>query len=172
MLRIDRDSFAGAAKLEFLSLDKFATVKLMPDCVSGLVGLATLELKGCGLTSIPAALTALSGSLTRLALPRNQALQVSDEDVKTILILQQLKLLDLPEYAPQAAETYDHLTELAPWSLRSLQHLHDLQAAYHAQHGRLVVLKFCREDGKVTWAADLRDSEEQHWQDDTEADAP
>jgi len=67
-LHMDRDSFAAAAKLEFLSLTGLATVTLLPDCVSVLAGLATLELAKCGLISIPAALTALAGSLTRLAM--------------------------------------------------------------------------------------------------------
>ena len=145
VLHINRDSFVGAAKLEFFSLHGLGTLqlKLMPDCLSELAGLATIELKECGLTNIPAALTALAGSLTSLALPRNHALQVANEDVVTILALPQLKLLDLRKHAPHVTVTYENvrLTELAFWSMRSLQHLCNLQACYHAQHGHLVALE-------------------------------
>lgn len=169
MLRINRDSFVGAAKLEYLSLTGLATVKLMPDCVSVLAGLATLKLASCGLTCIPAALTALAGSLTHLALPRNHALQMTDEDVMTILALRQLQLLDLRKRAPQAAVTYEgmQMTELAFWSMRSLQRLCNLQAGYHAQHGRLVTLEMYHED-EAAPKYDDTDSEEEAY--GTEAD--
>ncbi len=94
-LRIDRDSFAEAAKLEVLLLDRVSTVKLEPDALRGLTGLAMLELATCGLAEIPEALTALVGSLTSLALPYNDKLQLGDRDVRTLLALPKLRMLDL-----------------------------------------------------------------------------
>ena len=164
VLRIEQGSFVGAAKLESLVLSGPANVTLMTDSFSMLAELTTVELEACGLSSIPAALTALSGSLTRLALPRNHALQVADEDIKTFLALPQLQMLDLRKRAPQAAVTYEGLrmTELAPWSMRSLQRLCNLQATYHAQHGRLVALEMYYEDEEKS-GYDSDSSKEQYF---------
>ena len=46
-------------------------VSLQGACFLGLRKLAVLELEDCGLATIPAALTALGDSLTRVALPSN-----------------------------------------------------------------------------------------------------
>jgi len=94
---------------------------------------------------------------------------VAEEDVATILALPQLVLLDLRKHAPHAAVTYENmrLTELAFWSMRSLQHLCNLQAGYHAQHGRLVTLEMYHEDEAAPKYYDTDSDEEAYG---TEAD--
>jgi len=81
----------------------------------------------CGLASIPSALTALSGSLTTLALPYNDDLQLAEDDVVTLLALRKLQNLDLRKFSL--------------WSPHSLQHLVDLPNAFHARHGHALALQ-------------------------------
>ncbi len=98
-----------------------------------------LELIDCGLASIPAALTALRGSMTRLAMQSNNALQLEHDDFLTLLSPRQLQTLDLRKYY----DSYDdYLGERALWSQGSVQHLEDLPAAFWDQCGHALALEF------------------------------
>ena len=154
-LRFDWDSFLEAFQLESLSLDMYATVTWLPDCLTGLTRLATLQLMQCGLSKIPTALTALRASLTSLALPFNDKLQLANGDIAVLLTLRRLQALDLRKWAlkdpldnAEAVALNAKLQyEPAPWSLRSLQHLVTLPNSFHAQHGHVLALQMClRED--------------------------
>lgn len=145
-LRLDRDSFRGTAKLKHVWFDAHQSIDMLPDCLVGLPALATVMLSSCGLASIPAALTALRGSLTSLELPYNDALQLTSVGVKTVLALQELQYLDLNKSSFADDDVVSHrasdavVTELgyqpALWSVRSVQHLSALSKAFLAQHGR------------------------------------
>ena len=147
-LRLDRDSLLEASQLEFLSLEALEAATLMPDCLTGLTALATLELKGCGLVLIPTALTALQGSLTRLALPFNDNLQLAESDFAILLTLRKLRMLDMQKYS--LTEPLDNMAAVAlsahvryvpaPWSERSLQHLVTLQSAFQSKHRIVLAL--------------------------------
>jgi len=147
-LRLDWDSLREASQLEFLSLEALAAVTLIPGCLTGLTALATLELKGCGLVLIPTALTALQGSLTRLALPFNDNLQLAETDVAILLALRKLRMLDMQKYSltnpldnTAAVALSAHVRYVpAPWSERSLQHLVTLQSAFQSKHGIVLAL--------------------------------
>ena len=128
-----------------------------------LTALATLQLEACGLTSIPAALAALAGSLTSLALSHNDDLQLANDDIVTLLALGKLQNLDLrkshvrkmnhrpvcpmeaeflKEYE-EAAETVAAFLQYRPplWSPDSLQHLVNLPSAFRVHHGRTLALQ-------------------------------
>ena len=77
-LRFDGDSLLVSGKLQALSLRRAGTVTFTPDSFVRLTALATLKLSSCGLIHIPAAVTALAGSLTSLALPLDNDLQMAD----------------------------------------------------------------------------------------------
>jgi len=94
-LRVDRGSFAEAPQLEYLVLSALGAMTLMPDAFAGLTALARLDLSSCGLTCVPTAVTALSGSLKSLAMPYNNELQLTSSDVRTLLTLRKLQTLDL-----------------------------------------------------------------------------
>ena len=152
-LCLDRSSLQETAKLESLAL-KYPgpVVTLQPDCFTGLTALASLELSACGLASIPSAVTALVDSLTSLALPCNDGLQLADDDIATLLALQKLRQLDLQK-SPFGEAFEDVDTDLANaveshlryepvlWSQRSFQRLVQLPGAFLAQHGHVPVLK-------------------------------
>ncbi len=154
-LRVDRDSFAEAPQLEDLSLSALGAVTLMPDALTGLTTLARLELEFCGLICIPTSLTALSGSLTSLAMPYNNEMQLTKSDVTTLLALQKLQTLELQK-APMEAVVNNATTALvtaqlhyhpALWSPRSLQHLVALPNMFLAQHGHALALRvYCDDD--------------------------
>ncbi len=147
-LRLDRDSLLEASQLEFLSLEALEAVTMMPDCLTGLTALAALELKGCGLVLIPTALTALQGSLTRLALPFNDNLQLAESDFAILLTLRKLRMLDMQKYSltdpldnAAAVALSAHVRYVpAPWSERSLQHLVTLQSAFQSKHRIVLAL--------------------------------
>ncbi len=156
-LRIDADSFRVSSKLQALSLDHCGTVSLTPDSLTRLTALATFKLDTCGLVRVPAAVTALAGSLTSLALPYNDGLQLTDDGCTRLLTLKKLKNLDLQKScvdmalhiagltAPNAV--LQHLDNNAnPWSPQSLQHLVELPGAFLAQNGRLLALTMYKED--------------------------
>ncbi len=151
-LCLDRDSFSHAAQLETLSLTLHKAVSLLPKCFTSLSALATLQLAACDLDKIPLALTALEGSLTNLQLPFNDKLQLAHEDMKTLLTLRELRMLDLHKSSlvdalGDDAATVPHAVrarlqhQLAPWSLRSVQHMADLRSDFLAQHGHSLALE-------------------------------
>ena len=125
-LQISRDSFQKAPKLETLSVNRFEEVILTSDAFAGLTALATVELDGCGLSAIPPALSALSASLTRLALPHNDSLHHGDGDIKTLLTLAKLRKLELQGSAPL--------------NRRSMQTLLNLENAFRAEHGHALAM--------------------------------
>ena len=152
-LRFDRESFTEAAKLTSLTLETPGITTLMPDCFTGLSALATLEMKACGLVSIPKALMAVASSLTSLALPLNNNLQLAADDVATLLALRKLQKLDLRKSSLRSALTSSGIAAAADavtadlryepplWSLDSLQHLVSLPTAFLALHGHALVLQ-------------------------------
>jgi len=157
-LRLDRDSFCGVTQLEALTFDMYhhQGITLLPDCLAGLPSLATVELARCNLASIPAALTALSGSLRSLSLPWNYALKLTSVDVKTVLALRELRYLDLQKgsfrddddvLSHRAADAV--ISELgcepALWTTRSVQHLCELRSSFLAQHSRELNLELDEE---------------------------
>ncbi len=90
------DSLQEFAKLEYLAVrPQHHVLCITRGCYMRLTALATLRLEACGLTGIPSALTALGGSLTTLALPLNDELQLADHDIVTLLALRKLQNLDL-----------------------------------------------------------------------------
>ena len=161
-LEITRHSFREAAKLEYFSTNTPASVTLTRDCFTGVTALATLRLESCGLRNIPDALTALSGSLTLLALPNNHDLQLPDYDTKKVLALAKLQKLDLrkslcvstirgPDLSPnftRAAQVVATSLHYDPplWSQRSLQQLVDLPNAFLAQHGHTLALQIYQDN--------------------------
>lgn len=145
-LHLDRRSFLDPGKLESLTLMWFDPrgVTLAPDLFPALTALAALELRACALASIPAALAALAGTLTRLALPFNDNLQLEHDDVATLLELRNLRTLDLrkhlldeslgldathvDEVLSAAREVTAHLHyEPVLWSSLSMQYITDLR---------------------------------------------
>lgn len=152
-LRLDRDSLQEAAKLEYLTLKYPGTpVTLQPDTFTGLTALVSLELMECGLVSIPPAVTALIGSLTSLALPYNNDLQLADDDIATLLSLQCLRQLNLRKSSfttafrngdiatAEAAKAHLHY-EPPLWSPRSLHHLVQLPGSFLAYHGHVPAMQ-------------------------------
>jgi len=155
-LRIDADSFRVSSKLQALSLDRGGTVLLSPDSFSRLSALAMLKLDTCGLIGIPAAVTALAGSLTSLALADNDDLQLTSDGCTHLLALKKLTTLDLQKSGMDAAlhragvtaphAVLAHLNETAnPWSPQSLQHLVELPGAFLAQNGHSLALTMFKE---------------------------
>ena len=159
-LHVDRNSCSETTQALSLSIAKNLTLTV--DCLTGLPALAALELDQCSLTSVPTVVTALAYSLTDLARPYNDALQLADGDIATLLALQKLRQLDLRKNAFEdillngdlgqaAAAVEEHLQyDLPLWSRRSLQHLVDLPNAFRAQHGHALTLR-------------MEDLEESHW---------
>ena len=149
-LRFERDSFVGASKLESVLVIRAGLLAIMPDSFVGLTALkARRKLHECGVSHIPAAVTALSGSLTSLVLYGNNALQLTSDDVARVLTLRKLRILNLQKRSfkvvmghPAAANTVAaHLRyQPALWSPRSLQHLIELSSAFVVQHGRALAL--------------------------------
>ncbi len=152
-LRLDRDSLQGASNLNSLSLETWELVTLLPDCLAGLPALATVELMLCGLVSVPAALTALNGILTSLALSWNDGLQLTDDDVTRLLTLRKLRHLDLRKsffddainYRVAAATVEALHYEPALWTTRSLQCLVALPCAFLTQHGHALEMQVHQE---------------------------
>ena len=160
-LEITRHSFREAAKLEYFSTNTPATVSLTRDCFTGVTALATLRLEACRLSSIPSALTALSGSLTSLALPNNDDLQLSHYDTQVLLALPKLQKLDLRKaHCVSSMRDRETVVTVSPafkrageivvsclaydpplWSQRSLQQLVELPNAYLALHGHTLALQ-------------------------------
>ncbi len=135
ILHVNQDSFSDAANLTSLSFDYGLTLRFLPE---GFTGLSTLNMMMCGLASIPAAVgAALAGSLTHLALPYNDDLQLADADVATLLALRKLQTLDLRKTS---------LENKLQWSPRSLQHLVELPVAFLANHGHKLALRLLDDD--------------------------
>ena len=153
-LRVDRDSFAEAPQLEDLSLSALGAMTLMPDAFTGLTALARLELTSFGLICIPTALTALSGSLTLLRVLYNNELQLTADDVRTLLALRKLQTLDLHKAPLEAEVTGATVASLTAqlhyqpvlWSQRSLRHLVALPNIFCAQHGHALALHVYHDD--------------------------
>ncbi len=127
---------------------------LVPGCLTGLTALARLSVCRGGLLSIPHALTALSGSLTRLSLRWNDALQLGREDVTVLMALPNLQTLDLVksdvgdmEYFPAAVNQAGHhpagQMDFTPalWTRRSEQHFAQLPASFLVEHGHALALR-------------------------------
>ncbi len=84
----------------------------------------------------------------------NDDLQLADGDVKMLLTLRKLQKLDLRkssleqaiQIASAAAEEADSPAQPPSWSLRSVQHLVNLPAAFFAQHGHVVALLMHEEE--------------------------
>jgi len=149
-LHFDKDSFLGSGKLEYLSVHRPGRLAIMPDSFVGLTALATLELLDCHPSHIPAAVTALSGSLASLSLSFNGALQLTDDDVGRLLTLRKLRGLDLRKRSfvmelglAAAARTVAAQLRYQPalWSPRSLQHLIELSNAFVMRDGRALALR-------------------------------
>ena len=150
-LLLDRDSFKDAAKVETLEICTYGTLTLLPDCFTALTALHTLRLYDCGLANIPAALTALAGSLTSLTVSYTTELQLDSDVVATLLLLRTLRKLHLPKTSlstamrdsgTAAADVLEaHLGfQPALWTTRSLQHLVELPGAFLAQNGHALAL--------------------------------
>lgn len=148
-MTVDPDSFQHTAQLMCLSFAGTRPLVLMPDSLAGLTALARLTIRDGGLVSVPAALEALGGSLTRLALPWNDGLQLEHQDVVVLLTLRQLRTLDLrksdledvveqledltdPDTADEAVQMVTDTVGCVPsvWSNRSLQHLMELPVSF------------------------------------------
>jgi len=162
-LRLEPDSFRNAAQLTSLAFTSARQLMLTADCLVGLTTLARLSIYDCGLVSIPPALEALGGSLTRLALLYNNALELTHGDVKVLLALHKLRTLDLRkdnlldyieesddlrDVAYEAARAVQAKLHFTPsvWSNCSMQHLMELSAAYYAEHGRVLDARVDRKD--------------------------
>ncbi len=153
-LRVDRDSFAEPPQLEYLVLSALGAMTVMPDAFTGLTALARLDLSECGLIRVPTAVTALSGSLTSLAMPYNNELQLTADDVRTLLALRKLQTLDLQKepfehvLAGGAAASVTAQLHYGPalWSQRSLQHLVALPNIFLARHGHALALRLSWDD--------------------------
>ena len=151
-LQLDKDSFLTPAQLEFLWLSHF-NVTTTPDCFTRLPALATLELFECGLSSIPAALTALAGSLTSLVLANNDDLQLRHDDVNILLALGKLRKLDLrkiewaqPVEAGNPAAGYmGRPYDASCWLRSSLQRVVELLTGFHQQHGHALAIELHRD---------------------------
>ena len=144
-LDVDWESFRHAGKLQSLSFRGMKTVSLLPDSLVVLPALATLELEDCGIVSIPVALTALTDSLTRLALAANNALQLDSEGFLTLLALRKLRMLDLRKPAPHGPGGA-MATQPLNWSPRSVCHLVKLCPAFMEQHGHMPALRVTDDD--------------------------
>jgi len=146
---VDRQVCGGALPQQPLGTSPF-----LPDCFAGVPALATVELSSCGLASVPAALTALAGSLTSLAMPHNGDLQLAHGDAATLLALRKLRHLDLRKSSFENALSYmasrrvveELHFEPALWTARSLQHLVTLPDAFRAQHGHALDLLMYEEE--------------------------
>lgn len=154
-LHLDGNSLQAAAQLERLTLQHPGTsVILQPDCFKRLPALASLELRACSLVSIPPAVAALAGSLTSLALPYNDDMQLAADDIAVLLALRELRQLNLQKSSLRLAFLVrDGDTAVADavkarlhyepslWSPRSLQHLVQLPGTFLAHHGHVPALK-------------------------------
>jgi len=142
---VDWESFLHAANLQTLSFRGTRPLRLQGDCFLGLRALATLELEGSGFATIPGALTALGDSLTHLALPSNDTLQLELGDVSILLALRKLRSLDLRKHNPRgtAGALAGQPLNWSPRSLHSLVHLH---AAFQKKHGHMPALRVTDDD--------------------------
>jgi len=147
-LQVDKDSLRACPELTSLSFSSIKPVTFQPDCFSGGMALAKLTCFDCDLVSIPSALKALEGSLSQLALPKNIDLQLARKDVKILLALPKLEILDMmkpdldfPDGQTQAAiaATQALLPELnfvpTVWSSLSMQNLTWLAGRFAKKHG-------------------------------------
>ena len=163
----DQDSFSETEQLESLRLQEHGTVVLMSNCLVALTVLATLELESCGLANIPAAVIALEGSLTSLALPFNPDLQLAHSDIATLLALRKLRKLDLRKILSGSqlngalARAVKAKLRYSPslWSVGSLQHLLNLPNAFSARHGHALAVQVCFSKGQ-RWDINGYSSEE------------
>jgi len=143
-LNVHWESFEHAANLQTLSFRGISPVSLQADCFSGLRALATVEFAACGLAAIPVALTALGDSLTRLALPSNDALQLDSGGVSILLTLRKLRL-DL--WKPHQRGTYGAMAgEPLNWSACSLHHLVNLRPAFQEAHAHMPAVRVTDDD--------------------------
>ncbi len=157
-LTLDADSFRSAAQLTSLAFTSARRLVLMPDCLMGLTALVRLTIYDCGLASIPSALEALGGSLTRLALPYNDAMQLAHNDVTVLLALRRLRMLDLrktnaldllddnedlEQAAGQVANAVVAKLHFEPstWSNLHVQQFAELAASFALEHGRKLALQ-------------------------------
>ena len=135
-LNVDGDSFRHASGLELLWFRHTASVRFLPDCFLGLPALATVELYSCDVWRIPEALTGLRCSLTHLELPCNDALQLWDEGISTLLALSKLRTLNLRKPPSRSLDSWSTGgTDSSKWLPDSLQHLMDLPSAFLNRHG-------------------------------------
>ena len=124
-----------------------------PDCFAGLTKLATLDLPECRLAKIPAALTALEGSLTSLVLTYAEGLELAHDDVTILLALRNLRKLDIRrrwfqlERAGNAAAA-ELRGELIWWNRSSMARLVDLPIAFYEQHGHKLTMIWDDEDSE------------------------
>lgn len=105
------------------------------DCFAGLSALSSLELEACGLASIPIALTALEGSLTSLAVPFNNDLQLAHEDVEILLTLRKLRRLDLRKWCVRSTMTRAAVRVLIRSSVASLRLVARYSPYCASEHG-------------------------------------
>ena len=158
MLEVDADSFPHAAQLTSLAFTRARPLVLTPGCLTGLTALARLTVYDCGLAGVPAAVGALGGSLTRLALPFNDELQLTHDGVAVLLALRHLQTLDLrktdvldlldgDEDLEQAAcQVADAVTaklhfDPSTWSDYSVQQIAELAASFALEHGRKLAIQ-------------------------------
>lgn len=146
---MDRSSFS-AAQPERISINQIR-LSLTTGCFGGMTALAMLKLNKCGLTTVPAALTALAGSLTSLELRHNDDLQLADDDVTVLLALGKLQKLNLQKLCHEVPTEAANLVAgaliaqdgsgLVLWTQRSVQLLEELSATFLMQHGRALALQ-------------------------------
>lgn len=91
-LHVTPISFSGATGLTRLQFRGQEKVQLAPHCLRSLSSLAELSLHGCGLTSVPAALSGVGRTLRRLELSENCGMLLSEHCLSALCELQELKL--------------------------------------------------------------------------------
>lgn len=97
VLHVTPASFGGATGLTSLLLRCHNQVQLEGDCFNSLSVLEDLTLRKCGPTAIPAALSAMQGTLRVLDLSSNRELQIDQAGLATLLALSVLESIDLHE---------------------------------------------------------------------------
>ena len=126
------DTFTAMGGLTHLALRSVPPhtlhIQLQPDSLRGLSALQRLELVGCGLTEIPAALAAVGQTLHSLDVSRNSGLQLTAAAHDMLLAMPQLRTLNVQKLSDDVQEA------ACSWTDRSVMFLMRLGVGHCARY--------------------------------------
>ena len=152
-MRIDGASFSGAPQLQELHIENDQGLQLQHDSFQQLSALTWLGLKRCGLSSVPANMSAIGATLCALDLSHNR-IELDGAAVADILQCSSLRAIDLyrqdiSTWQSMLGPEWDSVDQQIAWEqvlptkfcVNSLTHLLHLTFAFGMQHGRELHVK-------------------------------